>query len=570
MLASWFISGFLGAVLAGIGWWVPCGQRPRALGMERIATQMAVGLAGGIIILYVITACAGLSAAIGLAIILGIAGWARLAWLARHRRVCGVRNASSALILLVALGAALATTGILASSIPRGFDPSFHCLISRILLDSQGIPHSWEPFEPVQLNYPLGSHLLIASISRLSGGELPQAFLGCMWWFCALQVPMTWLVARRILGNPKAALGAALVFALTPKWGAPVNFTTWGGLPMIIDQLFFLAFALILLRRPTLSKIVPGGILLAAIVMTHHLAAMLIAAVLGLYLITGAKEWRFMLGSVGVQLLLASGFLISFIAKAHALESTHALKFLEEPILGPKEFVEQAGIIFVCLVVAGLLWALAKRMSYQKGRFLLCWIIALSGGYVLFGQLYPRYMLASTGEAAMAFTPSRWATMLSSPLAIAAAWPFAQRWAWWILLPFLLWGGNRQLQSAEERYPPGHLAMYRQLDHILPADAFVCNFLTRDRLEVAWQGVLSGREVQYSSLPASEPREAPTLLKKAKVMRAGDLDGLSEWCQARGKPCFVLTPRQATDAVPVPRLEPFWQNDRFAVYRLLP
>ncbi|MFT5131482.1 MAG: hypothetical protein ACI8W8_005118 [Rhodothermales bacterium] len=569
MLNAWLISGLFGAALAGMGWWSPVGSRRRALGMERIATRMAAGIGGGVILLYAGTSCLGLTPAIGLAIGAGLAGWGRLIWLFRRQRLCAVRNGSAELALLIVLGAGLASTGILASSIPRGFDPSFHSLISRILLIAQGIPHSWEPFERVQLNYPLGTHLLIASTSQL-GCELASAFQACMWWFCAVQVPMTWLVARRILGHSRAALGATLIFALMPKWGAPVSFTLWGGLPMLIDQFFFLAFALLLLRRPAKQRIWLGGVLLAAIVMTHHLAALLIAAVLGLYLLTRPREWRFLLGSVGVQLLLASGFLIGFVGKLRGLGSTHALRFLEEPILSPMDVIQQAGPVFVCIVAAGLLWAACRRVSYPQGRFLLCWIGALAGGYIIFGQIYPRYMLATIGEPVMAFTPSRWATMLSSPLAIAAAWPLAQRWAWWIVLPLLVWGGTQQLQWPKARHDASHFAMYQRLDTILPANAFVLNTLTSDRLEFVWQAALSGREVQYSSLPASEPRDAPAIREKSAVMADGTLNGIRIWCETRGKPCFVLSRRPVAGATPRPMLEPFWQDDRFAVYRLRP
>jgi hypothetical protein len=535
--------------------------------MERLAVHMTSGLGGGIILLYAITACAGLRAAAIFAICLGLGGWLRLLWLIRRRRWHCVRSSSPELTLLLVLGAALASTGVLAATLPRGFDPSFHCLIGRILLLSEGIPQTWEPFEPVQLNYPLGPHLLIASVVRLGGCELPNAFLAWLWWFCALQLPMTWLVARKILGNRRAALGAALVFALTPNWGSPVSFTEWGGLPMLIDQLFFLAFALLLLRRPGRRHCLAGGVLLAAIVMTHHLAALLIAAILGLYLISGAREWRFLLGSVALQLLLASGFLLSFVAKARALESTHTLRFLEEPILSPLTYIEQSGAIFAGLVMGGLLWLLVRRPRFARGRLLLCWLLALGGGYLLFGQIYPRYMLATTGEAAMAFTPSRWATMLSSPLAIAAAWPFVRRWTWWAALPLLFWGGTNQLQWPDERYKPEHLTMYRQLAKILPEDAFVLNSLTRDPLEIAWQAVLSGREAQRSPLPASEPRDAPEVQRKGEAMRTGTPEALLAWCELRKKPCFILAPRPGTD-LPVSGMEPIWQDAQFTVYRL--
>ena len=556
MFLAWMIAGLLGLALAGIGWWLP-GRRH--LAMERVAVRLGVGLAAGVIVLYAGTAAVGLLPAAVFAIVIGLVGWARMGRL-RWRPM------SWEMGLLILIGAALASTGVMAATLPRGFDPSFHCLIGRIVLLTDGIPHSWEPFEPVQLNYPLGPHLLIATIARLGGCELHAAFLACMWWFCALQVPMTWLVARRLLGNSRAALGAALVFALTPDWGAPVNFTQWGGLPMLIDQVFFLAFVLLLLRRPKFRDWLAGGTLLAAVVMTHHLAAMLIAAILGLYLISGAREWRFLLGSVAVQLLLASGFLFSFVAKVRALDSTHALKFLEEPILGPMAYIEQAGAIFVGLVIAGLLWGVIRRVRYVHGRFLLCWVLALAGGYLVFGQLYPRYMLATTGEAAMAFTPSRWATMLTSPLAILAAWPFVQRWSWWIAFPLLLCGGYNQLQWPNDRYAPENLTMYRQLARILPADAFVLNTITHDPLEIAWQAVLSGHEVRTSPLPASEPRDAPEIQAKQAVMRTGTPEQLFSWCEARGKPCFILAP--STRTPPAGALEPIWQNGRFVVYRL--
>ena len=100
-----------------------------------------------------------------------------LAWLRSPRRQSPARDRTQFwLALLLAVVAVSRFAPTFFRDIPLGWDPSFHLLLAKKLLLTDKLIYDWTPFETVALNYPLGSHLLIVVLSRLTSIPLHRVF----------------------------------------------------------------------------------------------------------------------------------------------------------------------------------------------------------------------------------------------------------------------------------------------------------------------------------------------------------------------------------------------------------
>ncbi len=578
MIQVWLTSGALLVVLAGLGWHVPFGSgRRQALGPERFALHLTVGVALGVVALHWLTPLLGLVGGALLLIASGLCGWWRLVHGLQRRRWRLERRRSLPLLIAMVVGAIPATLAVASSTVPFNFDGIFHSMLVHIIAEGGSIPTTWEPFEPVPLNYPLGIHLLMAVNQRFFAPLLPELFRAFCWWFAALQIPLAWVLAKRFLRHDWAALGAAIIFAVVPRWGAPANITLWGGLPTLVDMTFFGAFLLLMLRTRVRSDILAGGILLAAIIMTHHLTAFIIAMVLGVYLLTilyrpaRPHQRDFLLLCLPVQLLLALPALMRYVQQSRRLGDTEAFSFTEEKVFTLMEYVQQSGTIFLLLVLVGIVWGLWRSQRLAHVHLLACWIGSIGVGYLLVGQIYPWYILQTSGQVMTAMTPSRWATMLACPLAIVAAMPLKHRHVWWLAVPifvFLTWSEHRQ--PVEQALSPARIALYTALREHVPKNDFILNTITMSGFEIGWMAALSGRESYPTQLPASEPRNHPAIREKEEFLGNPDLERLRQWLARRGKIGYILAAQPPAGATPHPLLEPVWQQPSVVLYRLTP
>jgi hypothetical protein len=60
--------------------------------------------------------------------------------------------------------------------LPLGWDSSFHLILAKKILLTHGMISDWLPFENARLNYPVGSHVLLAEFSFLTGLPIHTVF----------------------------------------------------------------------------------------------------------------------------------------------------------------------------------------------------------------------------------------------------------------------------------------------------------------------------------------------------------------------------------------------------------
>src|SRR5204863_5520077 len=118
-------------------------------------------------------------------------------------------------------------------------DPSFHTLIAQKILNSGTIPTDWLPFETVKLNYPVGSHILIAETARLTRIPVYIVFKSLFPVLASLTTLSMYCLALRLLGNRHAAWCGAVAYSFFAVWGS-LDYYRWGGLPNLLGMLFLL------------------------------------------------------------------------------------------------------------------------------------------------------------------------------------------------------------------------------------------------------------------------------------------------------------------------------------------
>lgn len=112
-------------------------------------------------------------------------------------------------------------------ALPPWVDSVHHALMVRIAAETGAAPASLEPFMPVSgLPYHWGYHVLIATVLRLAGGELPETLLITGQILSALHAPAAAGLAVAMWRRPAAGPVAALVAGLVSLM--PAYYLSWG------------------------------------------------------------------------------------------------------------------------------------------------------------------------------------------------------------------------------------------------------------------------------------------------------------------------------------------------------
>ena len=157
----------LAFALPGTLLWFALAGRPQ--GAEEAAEGLAVGLAGGLLLLRLAAETdLGLFTTAGAG--LGAIGALALARAARGRlRPTGLSREGRLLLVLLLAVLALRAVPLLLNPLPLGWDPYFHLLLAEKARALGHAVHDWRPYEDIPLHYPIATHLLLAWASRLSG-----------------------------------------------------------------------------------------------------------------------------------------------------------------------------------------------------------------------------------------------------------------------------------------------------------------------------------------------------------------------------------------------------------------
>jgi hypothetical protein len=437
-------------------------------------------------------------------------------------------NTAGKYLLVVLLATAAARmVPALAHQFPPGWDPTFHCILAhKIQLTGHAIS-DWSPFADVPLNYPTGSHTLLALLADATGLPVERVFNFLMPFVCVLSAAVVNVLARRLTGRASVGWCAAGAYGLWAASGS-LDYYIWGGLPNAIAMLFtFAAIALLLPRRRSLGAECVSALLLATVVFTHHHSMLVMGLLMFTWLVLspldGPRRSRFKtLLRVGVMsVVLASPALVPMAMKIMTLSSTQAAR-MDEPLFTPWRLIETLGEVFTIAAIAGVVISQLRARrhethspSHKPARrwpvhpIALRWCVVLSVVFILCGYVYRIYAQHRFGQPHVAFTPSRLLTDMSYLLAVFAgvavvglAQRLGLRHRGWslaviLLLSVTLWPRiNDARQSSDLPEPFVRACAWIKLNS--SEQSIVLN-------KHPWTSYLTWRRADGTPLPVSEP-----------------------------------------------------------------
>jgi hypothetical protein len=440
-------------------WW--CYPAPD--GATRLSIGLALGLALQMFLLILLGLGPGITrASVALLTLVLTFVAVLLAWcthLPRHGRLRQWRR--YAVQIALALGALLVPRVIplFIDTVPQGWDSSFHSLLASTTVATGRLP-TWAPYEPIPLNYPYGTHLVIAALALLTG-IAPDAVFAVL---LSVLVPLLtglalYALTRRVLRRHDIAIGAVIAYGLLGNLGS-LDYTRWGGLPNAFGFALLLVFLLVLFAPGFAAyRIFVGGILLGSIVLAHNhvmlTAGLMLGAYAGFLVVRGqgigrhrresgqigdiaARQafWRLVLTSL-VALAATGFYVIPLLLRAGQLQDTSVLRLIETVDGFP--FAGNGWVLWgLALVGAGLLYIpwfgysqirRAGRGGARESRaFVAIALATLAVAFCLGYYGYRAYALHIYHRPYTAFTPSRFLTDMTYFLAIYAGIALAALW----------------------------------------------------------------------------------------------------------------------------------------------
>ena len=212
-----------------------------------------------------------------------------------------VRKATLTLILLAVFVLSLAIRLVMVRdmSAPAWVDSVHHAVITRLIVESGGIPQTYAPFINIDANYyHPGFHSVLAVFYWLSGLDIPQAMLLLGQVLNAFAVITAFTLTTALVNNRIAGIIAALVTGLfTPM---PAYYTSWSRYTQLTGLLILpVAFLMTkwLLekdhnRRELVTALLISAVASAGLFMVHYrVAAFLICLILA-YIISQVRFKR--------------------------------------------------------------------------------------------------------------------------------------------------------------------------------------------------------------------------------------------------------------------------------------
>jgi hypothetical protein len=434
------------------------------------------------------------------------------------------------LALLLAMVAVSRFAPTFFRDIPLGWDPSFHLLLAKKLLVTDKLFYDWTPFETVSLNYPLGSHLLLAVLSRLTSIPLHGVFLLLVPALGVITTAQVYGLAKRIFPSSEVALYSALAYGMWAVLGS-FGYYNWGGLPNQLGMVFLIPVIAIMAGpecRPRDAAAV--AVLLAATFITHHhvalVAGVTLAAAAGYLLLSSTtvepERWNKLhslalgvAGSVG----LASVYLAPQAMKAARIGDTDALRFQSSHSFG--SLIAGMGLVFVAFAICGIVLSCMREARARAGM-LLAMSLAPVVAYLLCEPVYRAYALHRWGEERTALEPSRFITDLVYLLSVFAGYAMYRLAARYRLQPGTAFAVALALalsniplwrESFAPDRNPDRWRAYEWIQQHTPADTIV---LTSDE----WAPYATWRRTLLTPLPASEPRSHDNDARRAAAALA--------------------------------------------------
>ena len=529
----------------------------------------------------------GLAATVALGYALAMMGWLGYfrvvygaAWIAAVWMLVGaapkVRWPDGIGWMASALGAAVFAQAVpvFSTEYPMGWDPTFHLILARKILESGALCADWGPFEPIPVNYTQGLHVLVAIVADFAGAPVHIAFQMLHLVFQPLACVLVLRLAVLIYGDFRVGALALLAYEFLCSHGSFSSYYQWGGLPTELGSVFFLGIVWTALggrdRRGTVLAVLYYG----GLVMTHHLSGLIATWVLAFYWVVsrlGGEDGA--LRGWLVRLWPLTLAIYSFYIAPYVLERmgnlghTDVLRFYDDDFKTGWQVALDMGPAALSLGLLGIWWA-NRRPTRVVESFLLSWFCALILGFGLLGYAYRLAAHVIYGEQFTAFTPSRFMTVAAYPLAVYAGyalWRLAEVLAarFSLRMDVILLAtcacivlgsvpGVVRLAGLRSVTEEG-AALGRRIEAQVPESGFV--LYTAEALNrmqpYPWISYLTWRRSVYTPIPASENRQ---LLRQIREeMWELKLSRIPQWVASAELPIFFAEVDEETGEVQLKR-----------------
>ena len=330
-------------------------------------------------------------------------------------------------ILVILLSVIFRVGPMLFSELPLGDDPTFHVLVAKLIVDHKEIPITLEPYEPIPINYPLGSHIILASFSIISEIAVHTVFKYLMLLFGVLSVCAVYVLGEKVFQKKKIALFCMFSYGLLPFLGG-LGYYGWGGLPNEVAMFFLLGVVIIFLRETNdLKKGVLCGLLTSGIILVHHLSALALLIIFFTFGIITSLAQRDISPDlksfgkfIGLALIFSSFYLFSVIFRVSELQQTTVFNFWED-FRFIIRWTFSIGVLFTFFSVIGIgktIFSSQKEHSREE-KFILTWIASLLLAFAMTDRVFRFAKFFQTGSLyTVAFVPSRFMTDMIYPLSV--------------------------------------------------------------------------------------------------------------------------------------------------------
>lgn len=161
---------------------------------------------------------------------------------------------------------------------PAWVDPVHHTLLVRLILETGGIPATWQPYLPAPFYYHFGFHVFAAAFVAFSQVELPQATLVFGQIVNGLTAFSVYRLGKALWGDWKRAGLAALLVGFC--FQMPAYYLSWGRYTLLAGLVVLplaMAAALEAFQTPADRKLLARlSLYTAAVFLCHYLAAILL------------------------------------------------------------------------------------------------------------------------------------------------------------------------------------------------------------------------------------------------------------------------------------------------------
>lgn len=357
--------------------------------------------------------------------------------LGRRRLVPARGDARGLAPLAVMLGLAGLVRALpaLYRELPPGWDTYFHLVLADRIATLRTLIFDLRPYEAIALNYPIGSHLLVAWVAALGGVPVHAAFKFALVWFGTLMCAQVYALTTAATGDDEAGVYAAGAYGLLAVLGS-LDYYRWGGLPNLAAMYLFLALLTRLAareREPADARVraLVLGVLFVAIALVHHhvmVVAALCLAVCAVHARVSGRDRalaRDIALGLGAATVLGAPYFAVYLARAAGVGRTGLGGFVE-PLTNLFADIGDVGLVFTFAAAMGVPVALAGPARRALGDVVGPCLATLLVAYVALKHGVAAVSLLLGSRPLSPFTPSRFLTDAVPLLAVFAGLFFVE------------------------------------------------------------------------------------------------------------------------------------------------